>query len=156
VPQRAAASRPNAEPNVAAQPVTAPAIAPAESGTEERLEQEWEGIVRSLSRFKGQRFNLGALLRDCRQRRLDGDTLELGFGHRSHMERIQEELGNPDSNRTFQETIKTALGNTTPLKLVFAASNGSEARSRSAQSPMVQVALGMGGKILEETEDDHE
>lgn len=128
----------------------------AEPGTEERLEQEWEGIVRSLSRFKGQRFNLGALLRDCRQRRLDGDTLELGFSHSSHMDRMKEELDNPDSNRTFQETIKTALGNTTPLKLVFAASNGSDARNRNAQSPMVQVALGMGGKILEETEDNHE
>jgi len=156
VPQRAAASVPSPTPNVATPPAAAPATASAEPGTEERLEQEWEGIVRSLSRFKGKRFNLGALLRACPQRRLDGDTLELGFTHRSHMERMKEELDNPDSNRTFQETIKTALGNTTPLKLVFAASNGSDARNRNAQSPMVQVALGMGGKILEETEDDHE
>ncbi len=69
---------------------------------------------------------------------------------------MKTELDNPDSSRTFQETLKTALGNTTPLKLVFAAPNGSEARNRAAQSPMVQVALGMGGKILEETEDNHE
>ncbi len=174
VPQRVAASVPSPTPNIATAPVppsaasetptaparvsdpAPPAQALAEPGTEERLEQEWEGIVRSLSRYKGQRFNLGALLRACRQRHLDGDTLELGFSHRSHMERMKEELDNPDSSRTFQETLKTALGNTTPLKLVFDASNGSDARNRTAQSPMVQVALGMGGKILEETEDEHE
>ena len=177
VPQRAAASAPSPTPDVAppepapdasdtpaaptapsapGPPAVTPVIIPAEPGTEERLEQEWAGIVRTLSRYKGQRFNLGALLRACRQRRLDGDTLELGFSHRSHMERMKEELDNPESNRTFQETLSSALGNTAPLKLVFAAANGSDTRNSTAQSPMVRVALGMGGKILEETEDNHE
>ena len=146
-------------PQVVSQPVS-PEAAPADvSGDPElmgRLEREWDDIVKTLSRLKGRRFNLGALLRACRRRKLDGDTLALEFSHQSHMERMKEEMDNPESQRNFMETVTTALGITTTLNLVFSAPNGREGAEKTFQSPLLQAALGMGGKILEETEGQHE
>ena len=121
-----------------------------------RLEREWDGIINTLKRQKGRRFNLGSLLRACRQRRLEGDTLSLEFTHRSHMERMKEEMDNPESRRSFLDAVTTALGISTSLNLVFNAPNGQDATAKSYQSPLVQAALGMGGKIIEETEERNE
>ena len=117
------------------------------------LNREWEGIVKQLSRYKGRRFNLGALLRGCRQPRFEGNTLELPFSHRSHMERMQDEMDNPESKRTFLEAVSSALGITSPITVSFSATNGQNNRQKLQQSPLLQAALGMGGKILEETEE---
>jgi hypothetical protein len=119
----------------------------------EHLNREWEGIVKQLSRYKGRRYNLGALLRGCRQPRFEGNTLELPFSHRSNMERMQDEMDNPDSKRTFLEAVSSALGITNPITLSFSATNGQNPRQKSQQSPLLQTALGMGGKILEETKE---
>ena len=132
------------------------ADAAVETGVAGRLEHEWAGLIKTLSRQKYRRFSPGALLRDCRTRRLDGDTLALDFTHRSHMERMKEEMDNPESRRTFLEAVTTALGVNTPLNLVFTAPDGREDADKTMQSPLLQAALGMGGKIVEETEERHE
>jgi len=72
------------------------------------------------------------------------------------MERMKEEMDNPESRRTLLEAVTTALGITTPLNLVFTAPDGQEGADKTLQSPLLQAALGMGGKILEETEEHHE
>ena len=117
------------------------------------LEQQWPAIVKTLSRYKGRRFNIGALLRACQHHSLEGNTLQLEFSHRSHMERMLEEMENPESKRTLISTIASALGLTEPLELSFRSPNGQEGRNQARQSPLVQAALGMGGKILEETKE---
>ncbi len=137
-------------------PETSPARAHASSDPAVRLEQEWDGIIKVLSRQKGRRFNLGALLRACRQHRLEGDTLALEFSHQSHMERMRDEMDNPESRRTLLEVVTNALGITNPLNLAYTAPNGPESTDKPLQSPLVQAALGMGGKILEEAEERHE
>ena len=118
-----------------------------------RLDQQWPAIVRTLSRYKGRRFNIGALLRACQHHSLEGNTLQLEFSHRSHMERMLDEMENPESKRTFISTVASALGLTEPLELSFRSPNGQESRNQARQSPLVQAALGMGGKILEETKE---
>ncbi len=125
-------------------------------GTSARRDQEWDGIIKTLSRQKARRFNLGALLRACRQRRIEGNVLHLEFTHRSHMERMKEELENPESRHNFIETIAKALSTPTSLELVLTAPDGQEGSDKTSQSPLVQAALGMGGKILEQTEENHE
>jgi len=151
----AAAPRPSTL-SPAPSPEASPARAYTGSDPSSRLEHEWDGIIKALSRQKWHRFNLGGMLRDCRRRSLDGDTLALEFTHRSHMERTKEEMDNPESRRNVMEAITTALGITTPLKLTFTAPNGPESTDKPRQSPLVQAALGMGGKILEEAEEHHE
>ncbi len=127
---------------------------PVPSGdVDTRLDQEWPAIVKTLSRYKGRRFNIGALLRACQRHSLEGNTLLLEFSHRSHMERMVEEMENPESKRTFISTVSSALGLTEPLEFSFRSPNGQEGRNQARQSPLVQAALGMGGKILEETKE---
>ena len=82
--------------------------------------------------------------------------MALEFAHRSHMERMKEEMDNPESRRNVVGVITAALGITTPLNLTFSAPNGPESTDKPLQSPLVQAALGMGGKILEEAEERHE
>ena len=118
-----------------------------------RLDQQWPAIVKTLSRYKGRRFNIGALLRACQHHSLEGNTLQLEFSHRSHMERMLDEMENPESKRTLTSTVASALGLTEPLELSFRSPNGQEGRNQARQSPLVQAALGMGGKILEETKE---
>ncbi|MBI4199847.1 MAG: DNA polymerase III subunit gamma/tau [Chloroflexi bacterium] len=134
-------------------PVGAPPLPPepaAGAAPSERLETQWETMVKALSRQKGRRFNLGALLRGCRSRRLKGDTLELDFSHRSHMERMQDEMENPESRRAFLETVTKTLGLSNPPNLVFTAPNGQQQEPRDRESPLVQAALKMGGRVLKE------
>ena len=127
---------------------------PAPAGdVDARLDQQWPAIVRTLSRYKGRRFNIGALLRACQHHSLQGNTLQLEFSHRSHMERMLDEMENPESKRTFISTVTSAIGLTEPLELSFRSPNGQEGRNQARQSPLVQAALGMGGKILEETKE---
>ena len=127
---------------------------PAPAGdVDVRLDQQWPAIVRTLSRYKGRRFNIGALLRACQHHSLEGNTLQLEFSHRSHMERMLDEMENPESKRTFISTVASAIGLTEPLELSFRSPNGQEGRNQARQSPLVQAALGMGGKILEETKE---
>lgn len=117
-------------------------------------DDRWEELVKTLSRHKGRRFNLGALLRACRHHLLDGDTLTLDFTHRSHMERMQEEMDYPESRRTFLEAVGENLGATGSLSLVFTAANGQQqTTSQSGESPLVKAAVKMGGKILEAGDD---
>lgn len=145
------------DPLEAAPPEAEPAPSqeqPAPAGdVDARLDQQWPAIVRTLSRYKGRRFNIGALLRACQRHSLEGNTLQLEFSHRSHMERMLDEMENPESKRTFISTVASAIGLTEPLELSFRSPNGQESRNQARQSPLVQAALGMGGKILEETKE---
>ena len=138
---------PPAPPAHTAQPPT-PAGRPAAA-----RDEPWEELIRTLSHYKGRRFNLGALLRACRQHSLEGDTLTLEFTHRSHMERMQEEMDYPESRRTFTEASASALGTTSSLNLAFTADNGHPDALPAQESPLVMAAVNMGGKILD-TKDD--
>ena len=98
-----------------------PPVAPAVSETKEganqtlpsepssRLESQWDEILKSLSRHKGKRFNLGALLRDCKQRDVANGVVVLKFSYRSHMERMEEELQDPGARKVLKETFEKAL-----------------------------------------------
>ena len=146
-PRSSAPAPPPAPPAHTAQPPT-PAGRPAAA-----RDEPWEELIRTLSHYKGRRFNLGALLRACRRHSLDGDTLTLEFTHRSHMERMQEEMDYPESRRTFTEASASALGTTSSLNLAFTAANGHPDAPPAQESPLVMAAVNMGGKILD-TKDD--
>ena len=141
------------EPSSEAMPAPPPAHPMPTGDMDTRLDQQWPAIVKTLSRYKGRRFNIGALLRACQNHSMEGNTLQLEFSHRSHMERMMEEMENPESKRTFISTVSSALGLTEPLEFSFRSPNGQEGRNQARQSPLVQAALGMGGKILEETKE---
>ncbi len=130
-------------------PTTAPAAADGD------LAGAWTATVKALARHKGKKYILGALLKDCRPDAIyleGGDTLCLAFAHRTHLERMQEEMEDPRGRRLVSEVIGQCFGKTYEFKLTLIESNGEGgASSRSAQnSPLVRAAMGMGARIIEE------
>lgn len=109
--------------------------------------------MKNLTKQKWQRFNVGALLRNCRQHRLEDNVLYLEFTHQSHQDRMKDEMENPDGRRRFLEAVSTALGASETLRLEFIATNTPQRMDKASRSPMVQAALSMGGRIVEETEE---
>ena len=118
----------------------------------------WNDTVKSLSRHKGRKYNLGALLRDCKVNSitLEGQTLVLPFSNKANLERMQEELEDPSSRQRMAEALATSFGEGCGYELTLA--NGQQASgnaNKTAQnSPLVRAALGMGARILQEQEVD--
>ena len=117
---------------------------------------QWNNTVKSLSRHKGRKYNLGALLRDCKVNSisLDDNTLVLPFTNKANLERMEEELEDPASRKRMVEALATVFGEGCEFKLTLA--NGQQANGNAnktaQQSPLVRAALGMGARIIQEQE----
>ena len=137
-------------------PAGAGAAAGATGGESSDLWVQWNNTVKALSRHKGKKYNLGALLRDCKVNSitLEEQTLVLPFSNKANLERMEEELEDPSSRKRLSEALAESFGNGCDYKLTLA--NGQQAggsANRSAQqSPLVRAALGMGARILQEEE----
>ena len=116
--------------------------------------QQGGGGLKALGRHKGKKYNLGALMRDCRADAitLEGDTLVLAFAHRAHMERMQEELDDPNGKQQVYSVVNENFGGNYDLKLILLDDRGdrNNGPGMSQTSPLVRVALGMGARIIEE------
>ena len=166
----AASSPPDSKP-VISKPVTAdapgpedtaPKTAPAPVQSEanptlsptSEFAAPWAAAVKSLSRHKGKKYNLGALLRGCKAEAisLDENTLVLPFTHSTNMERMQEEMDDPTSRGLVTQVIGECFGQPYDFKITLADGNGSGgANAKASQtSPLVRAAMGMGARILEE------
>ena len=100
-----APAQPAAPPSVASNPA-----APA-AGEDGDLPSRWAAMVKALGRQKGNKYNLGALLRDCRADAitLEGDNLVLAFSHRANMERMQEEMEDPRGRALVTDAVSSSL-----------------------------------------------
>ena len=85
-----------------APPQPSAARAEQSAGDASELWVQWNNTVKSLSRHKGKKYNLGALLRDCKVNSisLDGKRLVLPFTNKANFERMQEELEDAASKKT--------------------------------------------------------
>ena len=122
-----------------------------------RLETQWAAILKSLSRHKGKRFNLGALLRDCREREVGDGMITLKFSHRSHMERMQEELADPQSRKVLREALQDALDGSYEIEVSATEGQLNGPRpSPSQRSHLVRAAQAMGAQVVAEKEEESE
>ena len=143
-PVRPAASQP---------PPSSPASPPGPG--DEGIPEMWQAAVKALGRATGKRYNLGALLRDCKPNTisLEGDTLLIPFVHRPNMERMQEELEDPNSRRMVTEAVTRFFG--TPYDFKITLSGQTDEASQSSRpnqhSPLVRTAMNMGARIVEDT-----
>ena len=111
-----------------------------------------------MDRCKGKKYILGGLLRDCKPDTvsLNSDTLILPFVHSANMERMQEELEDPNSRRMVTEAITRFFGSPYDFKVTLAGENeegvAANGPGRANQhSPLVRTAMNMGARILEDT-----
>ena len=83
-------------------------------------EAQWEALRKATRVLKPNKFNIGALLLDCVRRYTEDDTLVLEFRTRPNMERLQEEIDNPDTRRLIQDTVHQVTGVHYNLRLSLA------------------------------------
>ncbi len=134
-----------------------PAPARAAAAAPDSLQGRWEQAVRQLGRVKGSKYNLGALLRDCRSASVhlsdDDATLMLPFSNAANFDRMQEELSDPRVRDTIEQAIEQSFGAKHPFQVMLAGANGDgaqPARNTIQDSPLVRTAMGLGARILDE------
>ena len=153
-PRERPAPPPPAQRSQPAQPAAAGSGRSA--GESNDLWVQWNNTVKSLSRHKGRKYNLGALLRDCKVNSisLDGKHLLLPFTNKANLERMQEELEDPSSQKRMTDALSQFFGEGCEYELTLA--NGQQtpgnANKTAQQSPLVRTALGMGARIIQEQE----
>ena len=115
----------------------------------------WLATVKALNRCKGRKYNLGALLRDCKADTisLESDTLVMPFVHRPNMERMQEEMEDPNSRQMVKDAVAQHFGSPYEFKITLAGETeeGASAARPPQHSPLVRAAMNMGARILEDT-----
>tara|TARA_B100000749_G_C18290247_1_gene408125 strand:- start:356 stop:724 length:369 start_codon:yes stop_codon:yes gene_type:complete len=117
-----------------------------------------ENIANILSHHKGKRFNLGALLRDCKEQYIDGEVLRLKFLHRSHMERMAEEVEDPRTRKVIEDVLVEVLGRSYKIEISMIDDTDTERDKKSvSDSHLVRMAQSLGAAIVsEKKENDHE
>ncbi len=135
-----------AAPRPAARP--APAGAGPVPAGQGQPDPQWRQLLSILRPSKGPRFQLSGLFNSSKAHRVDGGSLVIEFAHKSHYERLAQELEDPRCRQTVEQAIAKAFGAKHELKLILQEGNGS-ARP-AAQSPMVRAALNLGARIVEE------
>ncbi len=155
-PARQPAASPSPAPATATAQPPAPDRVPAAppAAGEGDLAGAWTAAVRALARQRGKKYFLGALLKDCRPETvyLDGETLCLPFAHRTHMERMLEEMDDPTGRRMLSDVIRQCFDKGYEFKLTLMEDNGNSGSSATPaqNSPLVRTAMGMGARILKE------
>ena len=135
----------------------APARSNAPAASADSLQGRWERAVRQLGRVKGSKYNLGALLRDCRPNSVhlsdDAATLVLPFTNSANLDRMQEELNDPRVRDTIEEAIEECFGERHPFTVTLAGTNGDSdrpARNSIQDSPLYRTAIGLGARPIDE------
>ena len=158
-PQRAPQPPPAAAPprRAPAEPMANQQTAPRNAVAPDSLQGRWEQAVRQLAREKGSKYNLGALLRDCRPNSVhlsdDADTLVLPFTNSANLDRMQEELNDPRVRDTIEQAIEQCFGERHPFTVTLVGANGDSdrpARNSVQDSPLYRTAIGLGARPIEE------
>lgn len=144
----------SASPPAPAAPVSAP---PAYDGHPEEpaalLDRQW-GMIANELRFVGSRLKLGAMLRSSKEREVIDDTIILKYPSRSNVDRLQQELDNPESRRALDDAIAKAMGGKFQIKVAFVnGSSGSGSQSAAQNSHLVRAAMSMGARVISEKEE---
>jgi DNA polymerase-3 subunit gamma/tau len=113
----------------------------------DRLDSSWPLILKAMSRLPRKRFDIAALLRSSSRKRIDGARLIVSFNHRSHSERLLEELDNPQCRLGVQAILDELLGGTYVLE-VEATIDSPTNSSKQTSSHLVRAALSFGGKVV--------
>ena len=127
---------------------------PSPSEPADQLDTQWKEITRAL-RQVGQKFKVGALLNGSKERQVSDGVVTIKFSHRSHVERMHQELENPDIRRAVQEALGEVLGGS--YEMVVSEIDGDAAGPRGGARPrghLVRAAQAMGAQVVEEKKEE--
>ncbi|GBD11178.1 DNA polymerase III subunit tau [bacterium HR23] len=144
------ASTPPAQPPAPMRPTPRPPPPPppSQSPSAERADPRWRELCRALERVRNKRFPLGPLLRGYERYTLEGDTLTIYFRHRTHWERLQDELEHPNSKSALEEAVARIFGRPYSIRLELSETDSTQ--PLKPQGHLVRTALQLGGRIVGE------
>ncbi len=146
--------RPPPAPRVAPRPAPARNTdQPLPTKPDERLVAVWPDLLRAL-RNTGSRFKLGPLLRSAREYNLEDNRIVVRFAHSSHIDRAEEEVGNPTVKRELKQAIAQAMGSEFDLAVELVSGSERASKRQTDQSHLVRAAQAMGARLVETIEED--
>ncbi len=126
---------------------------PLPTKPDERLAAVWPDLLRAL-RNTGSRFKLGPLLRSAREYNLEDNRIVVRFAHSSHIERAEEEVGNPTVKRELKQAIAQAMGSEFDLAVELVSGSERASKRQTDKSHLVRAAQAMGARLVETIEED--
>ena len=114
------------------------------------VQTKFHEVILKMVPHKGDHYNLGALLRDCRilNVRIEQDTLVIPFTNFSNMERMQQELANPEHEAKLTNAIKQAFSRAYPYRIDLDEQAYIIRQDQVQEHHLVKAAIGLGGKVL--------
>ena len=135
---------PNARPS-------APAVASTPS-VSDRTDNKLRPVARAL-RHVGKKYKVGALLNVCKDFELGDIDITLKFSHVSNMERMQEELEDPETRQQVRDVVSKEFGKDVDIKIAMInGDNSGPIKSAAQSSPLVSAAMKMGARVVDEVE----
>ncbi len=112
----------------------------------EQIRQHWNDFINAC-RGVGSSGNLDALLRKaCEAVALEGDTLVLGFYHDFHRTKIED----PKYRHLVEDKLRDVFGVPYHVRCVLTPKDKEAKPQQRARNPVVNAALEMGARIIEE------
>ena len=112
--------------------------------------ESWQFIIEKFAKIKGERFAIGALLRDCREASINNEKLYLSFASNSNQERFIGELEHGRIKLDLIESISNTFQIPTLNEIVYNDSGKKNNTNNNSINLSVMKALNWGGKIIEE------
>ena len=107
--------------------------------------------------MKGKRFNLGALLRDCKKHEIIDRNVTLEFTHKSHMERVQSEIEDVRVKKMLSQTLNEIFEGDYQIVIKLLNSPTEIGSNKAAStSHLVRSAQAIGALILDEKENTND
>ena len=126
------------------------------AGTDAGLDGQVKEIARGL-RHIGKKYKLGALLNGSRACELSDGAILVRFPYASHIERMEEELNDPEVRRSVAEVVSKVMDGPYDLRPTLMAGSTNGPRQSAAQrSPLVRAAQALGARVVSEKEEAHD
>jgi len=112
----------------------------------EQIRQRWSDFINAC-RGAGSAGTLDALLRKaCEAVALEGDTLVLGFYHDFHRSKIED----PKYRHLVEDKLRDVFGTPYHVRCVLTPKEKETKPQQKAHNPLVNAALEMGARIIDE------
>ena len=111
--------------------------------------ESWQFIIEKFAKIKGERFAIGALLRDCREASINNEKLYLSFASNSNQERFIGELEHGRIKLDLIESISNTFQIPTLNEIVYNDSGKKNNTNNNSINLSVMKALNWGGQIIE-------
>ena len=118
--------------------------------------ESWQVILEKFAKIKGERFSIGALLRDCKPPSISENNLSLTFKSNSNQDRFIGEIEHGSIKIDLLESISEILQIPTLSEIIY---NEDERKNNSHDNGVnlsVMKALNWGGQIIEEEVQNYE